>query len=90
MHCFKSVDYLQGGNLRFLIGATIAHVHYSLLQGVVFGESGVQVFVLVMDVLLLLDLEYRSGSFLFLVLFLFFVVCIRIAIRVLHCCRGWV
>jgi hypothetical protein len=45
-------------------------VHYSLLGGIAFGESGVQ--VLVVDVLLLLGLEYRSGTFLFLVLFLFF------------------
>jgi hypothetical protein len=44
--------------------------------------------VVLVVVLLLLRLAYRSGSFIFLVSFL--AVCIRTAIRVLRCCRGWV
>jgi hypothetical protein len=44
-------------------------VHCSLLGGVSFGEPGV---VLMVDVLLLLGLEYHSESFIFLVSFSFF------------------
>jgi hypothetical protein len=46
--------------------------------------------VLVMDILLLLELEYRSGAFIFLVFFSFLAACICTAVMVLCCCRGWV
>jgi hypothetical protein len=67
----------------------MALVHCFHLGDVAFGEP--EVHVLVVDVLLLLGLEYRSGSFIFLVYFyLFLAMCIRTVIRVLRCCRGWV
>jgi hypothetical protein len=53
-------------------------VHSSLFKGVVFEESGVQVLYLVVDLLLLLRLKYRSGTFHVLVFFF----------RVLRYCRG--
>jgi hypothetical protein len=59
----------------------------SLFGDAAFGEPGV---VLVVDKILMLGLEYQSGSSVIIVYFYFLAVCIRTVIRVLRCCRGWV
>jgi hypothetical protein len=59
-------------------------VHCSFLEGVTFGEPGVQV-LYCGGCIVAPRTEYHSGSFIFLV---FLVVCIRTAIRVVRCCRG--
>jgi hypothetical protein len=64
-------------------------VHCSLLGDAAFGETGSGV-VLPVVLLLLLVVEYRSGTFSFLSFFFsFLIVCICANIRMLRCCRGY-
>jgi hypothetical protein len=87
-HCFESKNYPQGKNLRSLIGRQwrLCTVPFWRCRFWRAWSLGV---VLVVDVLLLLGLEYRSESSIFLFFFIFLVICTRTAISVLRCCRGW-
>jgi hypothetical protein len=87
--CFVSTDFSPGWKSKIYDPAMMVFVHGCLLGGVAFWRSWTFGAILVVLVLMLQGIYHCSGAFSFSVILLpFLVVCIRIATRALHCCRG--